>query len=229
VSYAVKAASAYQWSLIHLKSIWIAVGCFALTVPVAWLIDPNVDAISPVIAPVEGVSAGSVAPEGGAKGPDFVFRPLFLAGRKPLALQEALVEEAPVETAEISDAEPETLDGVVLLGVIASGDQQTIIVRSEGERRSLMAGDQILGWTLSAVNTRSAEFKNASGGLAKVDLAMASNLALPLAQQGTTSEPPQAAAPWPEGPLTFESMYERRQAKTAAEDAQTAVDPGATE
>jgi len=228
VSYAVKAASAYQWSVTHLKWIWIAVGCFALTVPVAWLIDPNVDAISPVIAPVEGVHAGAMAPEGGAKGPDFVFRPLFLAGRKPLAPQETAVAEAQVESEETSNAEPETLDGVVLLGVIASGEQQAIIVRSEGERRSLMAGDQILGWTLSAVNARSAEFRNASGGLAKVDLAMASNLALPLAQQVVAAEQPQEV-PRAEGPVTFESMYERRQANAAAKDAQTAVDPGATE
>ena len=228
MSYVFKAASAFQWSVTHLKLIWIAVGCFALTLPVAWLIDPDVDAIPPVIAPVEGVSAGAVAPEGGAKGPDFVFRPLFLAGRKPLAPQEVAVEEAQADAADASDAEPKTLDGVVLLGVIASGDRQAIIVRSEGERRSLMAGDQILGWTLSAVNARSAEFRNASGGLAKVDLAMASNLALPPAQQVISAEPPQGA-PWPDGPLTFESMYERRQANAAAEDAQTAVDPGATE
>lgn len=228
MSFAVKAASAYQWSVTHLKSIWIAVGCFALTVPVAWLMDPNVDAISPVIAPVEGVSAGAMAPEGGAKGPDFVFRPLFLAGRKPLAPQETAVEEANIESEEASDAEPETLDGVVLLGVIASGDQQAIIVRSEGERRSLMAGDQILGWTLSTVNARSAEFRNASGGLAKVDLAMASNLALPLAQQVAAAREPREV-PVPEGPVTFESMYERRKANLAADDAQTAVDPGASE
>lgn len=228
MSYAVKAANAFQWSVTHLKLIWIAVGCFALTIPVAWLIDPSVDAIPPVIAPVEGVSAGAVEPEGGAKGPDFVFRPLFLAGRKPLAPQEVAAEETPAAAAEASGAEPETLDGVVLLGVIASGDQQAIIVRSEGERRSLVAGDQILGWTLSTVNARSAKFTNASGGLAKVDLAMASNLALPLAQQVAAAEEPQEA-PWPEGPVTFESMYERRQANAAAEDAQTAVDPGATE
>lgn len=228
MSYAVKAASAFEWSVTHLKLIWIAVGCFALTLPVAWLIDPDVDAIPPVIAPVEGVSAGAMAPEGGAKGPDFVFRPLFLAGRKPLAPQEVAVEEAQADAADASDAEPETLDGVVLLGVIASGDRQAIIVRSEGERRSLMAGDQILGWTLSSVNARSAEFTNASGGLAKVDLAMASNLALPLARQVAAAEEPQQS-PRAEGPVTFESMYERRQANAAAEDAQTAVDPGASE
>lgn len=228
MSYAVKAASAFEWSVTHLKLIWIAVGCFALTLPVAWLIDPDVDAIPPVIAPVEGVSAGAMAPKGGAKGPDFVFRPLFLAGRKPLAPQEVAVEEAQADAADASDAEPETLDGVVLLGVIASGDRQAIIVRSEGERRSLMAGDQILGWTLSSVNARSAEFTNASGGLAKVDLAMASNLALPLARQVAAAEEPQQS-PRAEGPVTFESMYERRQANAAAEDAQTAVDPGASE
>ena len=228
MSYAVKVASAFQWSVTNLKLIWIAVGCFALTVPVAWLIDPNVDAILPVVAPDEGVNAGAMAPEGGAKGPDFVFRPLFLADRRPLAPQEGAVEETQVDEASALGVEPETLDGVVLLGVIASGDQQAIIVRSNGERRSLEAGDQILGWTLSTVNARSAEFTNASGGLARVDLAMASNLVLPLAQQVAAAEEPQEV-PRAEGPVTFESMYERRSANAVAEEAQAAVESGATE
>ena len=228
MSYAVKAASAFQWSVTNLKLIWIAVGCFALTVPVAWLIDPNVDPIPPVIAPVEGVNAGVMAPDGGAKAPDFVFRPLFLLGRKPLAPLEEAAEETQVDEAAALGVEPETLDGVVLLGVIASGDRQAIIVRSDGERRSLAAGDQILGWTLSTVNARSAEFTNASGGLAKVDLAMASNLALPLAQQVTAAEEPQEV-PRAEGPVTFESMYERRKANAVAKEAQAAVESGATE
>ena len=57
---------------------------------------------------------------------------------------------------------------------------------------------------------------------------MASNLALPLAQQVVAAEQPQEV-PRAEGPVTFESMYERRQANAAAKDAKTAVDPGATE
>lgn len=210
------AANALHWSLSNLRTIGIASGCFVLTVPVALLLEPTVEPIAPAVGMDDRAGAANISPDGGAEGPDFVFRPLFLAGRKPLAPQDKEVAEAEREAALDELSEPETLEGVVLLGVVASEGHQAIIVRSEGERLSLTAGDEILGWTLSEVGARSAQFTSGGGRTARVDLAMASNLALPLAQQ--TAPVPEEPVPLvrPEGSVTFDSMYDRRRGGSGA-------------
>lgn len=171
-----------------------------------------VDPISPALAPVSGAAADEISPESDAGGSDFVFRPLFLMGRQSLAPTDVETVVTETEAADAVTSEPLALEGVVLLGVVASGEQEAIIVRSEGKRLRLTAGDQIMGWTLSSVDPRSAEFTGAAGRLAQVDLALASNLALPEASSGGSDGGEEPEISWPEGAVTFENMYEVRKA-----------------
>ena len=204
-----------SWALANLRALWGGLAAFALTIPVVWWMDPSVDPIPPAVAPVSGATADEMSPESDGGGADFVFRPLFLAGRRSLA--PADVETVVTESDSVEEAAPDpaALGGVVLLGVVASGEQEAIIVRSEGKRLRLTAGDQIMGWTLLSVDTRSAEFTGAAGRVAKVDLALASNLALPKAAPGDPGSDEQPEIRWPEGTITFDNMYEVRESTSA--------------
>ena len=82
-------------------------------------------------------------------------RPLFWVSRRPL---EPLPEE-PAE-ADQQAAEAGALKKVRLVGIFGVGDSAGIITLMEGQKRRLLIGDDIEGWTLDGIQRDRATFKN---------------------------------------------------------------------
>ncbi len=80
-------------------------------------------------------------------------RPVFWPSRRP-------VSEGPIEADEPSTAtgKKSELDTVKLLGVIGSGDSAVVIALVKGQKKRILLGDKVIGWTLESVQQGQAVF-----------------------------------------------------------------------
>ncbi len=76
-------------------------------------------------------------------------RPLFWAGRTPLAVAAQPAAGAAEPQAEQKVA---SLDGVKLAGVFGAGEEAGIIVINKGKKQRLSVGQELNGWTLDTVD-----------------------------------------------------------------------------
>lgn len=118
-----------------------------------------------VVAPVIVAAAGRN---------EIIYRPLFWSSRRPVDTVAALADP---------DSRPGELQGVKLLGLFGSGKQAGVIALVQDQKRRILLGDTVEGWTLESITPRTLVVSN--GGRSET-------LAL---QQGTvTARPPRAAA-----------------------------------
>ena len=161
---------------------------------------------------------------------DFIFRPVFALNRKPPA-QPTVVASAADQAATAAASEAESIDGVSLLGIFGSGEVSGAIVRLDnGERRRITVGESVKGWKLSAVESRRARLRAATGEEAVLQMAfatdqvpLADDLVEALEQELTAAPPPSRETEATQGGteseeparVTFGSMYKsRREAAT---------------
>ena len=79
-------------------------------------------------------------------------RPVFWPSRRPVdAPQEAVVETKP-------EARKSELDKVKLLGIFGAGDSAGIIALVKGNKKRILQGDKVVGWTLDSIDGGQAVF-----------------------------------------------------------------------
>ncbi len=164
---------------------------------------------------------------------DFVSRPLFEESRQPPTPQEVVVPEK-TEVEPIADG----IDDTTLAGVFASGDVKGVIVLSGKGRERLLVGEEFKGWTLIAVESRSATFVTGKGRKkrqAKLDMTVTSSLSpaelaaisIPTPEEGYASGPMTAGGQQSQlkrGPRGRNSeMRVRRNPGSGAEDGKKAT------
>jgi len=209
-----------------LRIVWTLVAAGGLGLLVLYLWSPEIAPLPPGKLSRPDLSLLNDGLPDAEQGDDFVSRPLFMQGRRPLVeVKEPVAKAVKNEPA----VPPKVLENVKLLGVFSSGDAKGVILQENGgDRRRLRVGDKTGEWTLMAVEPRGAVFK--SGG-AESRLAMGL-LATGLPKVRASSKAPvtqadgvevaneeQAEEPKSWTP-SFDSLYEkRRQRKTVAEDA----------
>jgi len=229
------AVTVIMWPLDNVRLILAAVVISALSIGINQLWSPNV-------APVTPAEFGSSEREDLAvsglesdESLDFIFRPLFIASRKPPVQNEAAPEIE--KTADTSTQTPDALAGYRLLGVFSSGDTAGAIVSHEKNgRQRVYLGQTLEGWALHETSVRVVHFVNTQGDRISLELAVASSLpALPSvalmdrdtadvsgddgqAAPGSVSKLQSPAPPVRrDGPVTFDSIGVRK--KTDREEA----------
>ena len=73
---------------------------------------------------------------------EIVSRPLFWSSRRPVDQVAVLANP---------DGQPGELQGVQLVGLFGSGEQAGIIALVKGEKRRILLGDTVEGWTLKSI------------------------------------------------------------------------------
>ncbi len=223
-----KAQFFLTWPGAHLKEIGMCagIGLSVLAANLFW--QPTVAPLMPVelkvTSPVATVSPGMTEEES----LDFIFRPLFLTSRRPM---EPLVPEVVVVLEpDQQSVDRRLLEGYQLLGVFSSGDRGGVILLDQAQERvRLYTGESIGGWTLQNTDLRSAQFADAVGGTASLELAMASSLPMPqsvaasLGRERATDvnssgsgEADNPSPPAYDGPVTFESIARRQKQEMEA-------------
>jgi len=209
-----------------LQIVWtlVAAGAFGLLALYLW--SPEIAPLPPGELSRSDLSSLTEDMVDIGQGDDFVSRPLFVQGRRPLAAVEApvtkVVNNEPAPT-------PKVLENVKLLGVFSSGDTKGVILQENGgDRRRLLVGDKTGAWTLVAVEPREAVFKRGAvesrvtmgllaTGLPKVRASSKAVVTRADGAEVVSEEQPEKPKNWTP---SFGSLYEkRRQRKTAAEDA----------
>ena len=170
---------------------------------------------------------------GVGQGDEFVSRPLFVQGRRPLvvvnASSEKVVKDEPAPPAK-------ALKNVKLLGVFSSGDSNGVILQEDGgDRRRLLVGDKTGEWTLTAVEPRGALFE-AGGVQSRLAMGLLAK-GLPKARltakaqvtgEDKLAKEEEAARPKNWQP-SFDDIYQRRRpSRSAADDAEADRDAADT-
>ena len=217
-----------SWPGAHLREIGIAAGIGVALLCANFFWQPSVEPFKPaelaVASPAEPGSSGMVEEES----LDFIFRPLFLSARRPI---ERVAPEA-VVVAEVQSQtlDQQLLDGYQLLGVFSSGGRGGVILLDKAkERVRLFTGDSVEGWVLDSTDLRSANFVDAAGGRASLELAVASRLPMPRSAtrplaDGASPDGNSAGSaggnnatpPAYDGPVTFESIARRQKQEMEA-------------
>ena len=220
-----------SWPGSHLREIGVAVtmGVLALLANLFW--QPSVTPFMPAelaTATPASTSAPSMIREDSL---DFIFRPLFLPSRRPL--ESVVVEEVEVEQQPSQEnLSPNVLEDYQLLGVFSSGERGgVILLNGAKERVRVLTGDSVEGWILDRTDLRAAHFRDAAGGSASLDLAVASTLPMLKVVAPTDEKRPvpgvnstadtggnKQAPPAYDGPVTFESIAikQKQEAEAAA-------------
>ena len=219
-----------------LRFVWMLVAAGAIGLLALYLWSPKIAPLPPGELSRTELSQLNDGVVGVGQGDDFVNRPLFMEGRRPLAAVQAPV--AKVDKKEPAPP-PKMLENVKLLGVFSSGDAKGVILQENGgDRRRLRVGDKTGGWTLISVEPRGAVFK--SGGV-ESRLAMGLLAAgLPAVRRapnapvtpegGADAAKEEGAEPAKSWTPSFSNIYEkRRQRKSAPDDAGAAGDAPDTE
>lgn len=137
---------------------------------------------------------------------DFVDRPLFLFGRRPVIVVEAAGESEREQQA----TEVVSLDGFTLLGVFSSQGVEGVMLKSdEGDSLRLYVGEELQGMTLAGVESRSALFSApARSGRPDVRLAMElGSIPMPAGGSLTVAAMDNVERDQPKSnPLSFEAM-----------------------
>jgi len=109
---------------------------------------------------------------------EIISRPLFWSSRRPVDTVAALADPG-----SKAGSLPGELSGVKLLGVFGSGKQAGVIALVQDQKRRILLGDTVEGWTLESITPHTLVVSNGE---------RSETLAL---QQGTvTARPPRAAA-----------------------------------
>jgi hypothetical protein len=74
---------------------------------------------------------------------EIITRPLFWSSRRPFEAVATLAEP---------DTQAGELKGIELVGLFGSGDQAGIIALVKGEKRRILLGDVVEGWTLKSIS-----------------------------------------------------------------------------
>jgi hypothetical protein len=151
--------------LLCLQLAWGALRLLTLAAPGP--VAPAADSLQlpAVVGPVLVAAAGRN---------EILSRPLFWSSRRPLDTAAALADP---------ESLPGELSGVKLLGLFGSGKQAGVIALVQDQKRRILLGDTVEGWTLESITPRTMVVSN--GGRSET-------LAL---QQGTvTARPPRSAA-----------------------------------
>ena len=223
-----KAKFFLSWPGTHLKEIGMCAGIGLALLAANFFWQPTVAPLMPaelkVTSPVTAVSPGMTEDES----LDFIFRPLFLTSRRPM---EPLVPEVVVvPEPDQQSVDRRILEGYQLLGVFSSGDRGGVILLDQAQERvRLYTGESIGGWILQSTDLRSAQFADAVGGTASLELAMASSLPMPqsvavsLGRERATDvnssgsgESDNPSPPSYDGPVTFESIARRQKQEMEA-------------
>jgi hypothetical protein len=210
----------WNWPIGHLRVIGVAAALGVAALLVGFLWTPQVEAIFPAELEARAITSGAPGRSSAVTSADFVFRPLFRADRRPAPATELIQDQVPVPAYLESE---NLLEDYRLLGVFSSGDQKGVIV-SQGnkgrERRRVYVGEDMEGWVLTDVESRSASFNRGDGVSGKLVLAVASSLpALEAPAEARVSEEEEAAARRParkEGPVTFDSIAESKREQAVA-------------
>ncbi len=105
---------------------------------------------------------------------EIISRPLFWSGRRPVDRVATLADPG---------SRPGELEGVKLLGLFGSGKQAGVIALVQDQKRRILLGDTVEGWTIESITPHTMVVSNGE---------RSETLAL---QQGTvTARPPRAAA-----------------------------------
>lgn len=159
-----KSPSVFFWSLDQLlRILWALVAVGGLGLCVLYLWSPEIAPVPPGELSRPDLSRLTDDAADAGQSDEFVSRPLFLQGRRPL-----LVVKAPPVTVVKDDPAlpPKVLEHLKLLGIFSSGDSKGVILEENGgDRRRLLVGDKTGAWTLAAVEPRGAVFE--SGGVAR--------------------------------------------------------------
>lgn len=161
-----------------LKTVWsaVAIGCvLALWAAVS---RPAITPLMPAqsgLAPNDIDSPSAVLGHGSR---DFVARPLFLEGRRPLAIAANAPVAAVPNSEEPEPAKPIT--GVALLGIFSSSGSTGIIVsdKRDGQYR-LFQGEKLGDWTLTAIEPRAAVFTDGQS-TTRLEMKLLSELPTPV-------------------------------------------------
>jgi hypothetical protein len=210
-----KSPLVFFWSLDQLlRILWALVAVGGLGLCVLYLWSPEIAPVPPGELSRPDLSRLTDDAADAGQSDEFVSRPLFLQGRRPLLV----VKASPVTVVKDDPAPPpKVLERVKLLGIFSSGDSKGVILEENGgDRRRLLVGDKTGAWTLTAVEPRGAVFE--SGGVAR-------HLAMGLLAAGLPK-----ARRAPSAPVTREEgakvasgegaeQPKKRQRKKAADDA----------
>ena len=154
---------------------------------------------------------------------DFIFRPIFAIKRVPPIVplvdeqQNTRVDEIPVD-------EVVSIDGVRLMGIFGSEEVAGVIIRLDnGERKRVLVGDSVKGWTLQSLGSRRAMLQAATGQRAVLEMIFATDqtpvaieaaapqaiTSAPNATEGEPSQPGSTndAADTVPKEMTFENYY----------------------
>ena len=221
-----RALAYLNWPGSHLREIAgaVAVGSLFLIANLFW--QPSVEPRMPAELAVVSPTNASVTEMTEEESLDFIFRPLFLTTRRPL--ERVAAEEVMVAPPKQEAPSQSLLEGYQLLGVFSSGARGGVILLNKAkERVRLFTGDSVEGWELDRTELRSAYFSDAAGGVATLELAVASSLPMPAigVPSGVTGADVNSAAdassnenapPAYDGPVTFESIANRQKQEMEA-------------
>jgi hypothetical protein len=123
--------------LLCLQLAWGALRLFTLAAPGP--VAPAADSLQvpAVVGPVLVAAAGRN---------EIISRPLFWSGRRPVDTVAALADPG-----SKAGSLPGELSGVKLLGVFGSGKQAGVIALVQDQKRRILLGDTVEGWTLESI------------------------------------------------------------------------------
>ena len=210
-----------------LRILWALVAAGGLGLLALYVWSPEVAPLLPGELSRPDISRLMGDTENADQSDEFVSRPLFVPGRRPIVA----VKSSPVKVVKDKPAPPpKVLENVKLLGVFSSGDSKGVILQENGgDRRRLLVGDKTGAWTLAAVEPRGAVFKSGgvesrvAMGLLATGLPKARRAPnAPVTREGgadVAANEEQVEKPKNWTPM-FGNLYEkRRQLNAAAEDA----------
>lgn len=137
----------------------VALGGVGLLLSLLW--SPDIEALAP--GDFNLLDQTNVAIEAAEfdQADEFVSRPLFIKGRRPLVASAKV--PAPVAVREQLSTTAKALENVTLVGVFSAGDSEGVILLENGvDRRRVLVGGQTGDWTLASVEPRAAVFISGS-------------------------------------------------------------------
>ena len=143
-----------------LRILWVLVAAGGLGLVALYSWSPEVAPMLPGELSRPDLSRLMSDAADGDAGDEFVSRPLFVHGRRPLVAVTAPVAKVVKEQSSVA---AKVLENVTLLGVFSSGESRGVIILESGvDRRRMLVGEQTGDWTLLSVEPRAAVFKSGS-------------------------------------------------------------------
>jgi hypothetical protein len=111
---------------------------------------------------------------------------VFWASRRTIA--DSVDPLAPLAPVAKSKAKKSELDKIKLLGIFGVGDSSGIIVLVQGDKKRILRGDKLVGWTLESISGGHAAFVS-SGRSQNVMLVRSNNPVPPPAAPAPVKKP----------------------------------------